>query len=1177
MATPSTKVLLPPIAQEMEPVNPENRDLYGSIVLSEEGKLMKKYLTYQGFTSFLTLTYDNWITNIIPKQILAYTVKIPGRGEIFFDMNTGDGCPVTGTFILSPQTNGDEKKPMYPYEARISGRTYYITLQANAKFRDVNGTETIIEANKCIGQIPLMLGSNMDNLKRLNAAKLVEVYECPNDPYGYFIINGLEKIILIQEMLRMNRVFVYFSGQAGDRRLSAEMVVPTYRGSKKINISVGKRAIDGYEMNFDFLGKNKEGKSEPIPLFLVFQLLGFQNVQDIYNSIFQFTDKKQTLLIYHLKETEFRWSNISNPYEYLKTRRTEWGKMSPQAFQEYVFNALIEDLFPQINYITVSEIYQTTNPDEITSLVLQKKIEMLSLMTARLVEVQAGFRPVDERDSWSNKRLESGPRSMETLFGSIWKKMMEGLQEKINTGISYDEKSIVRDLLPNVMLEEFNSAFNANNWGVKGPKRKENLTEFLDRNSIISVYGHLTKVKSPVSTKAKSTAIRLIQPSQLGYICSAYTPEGEMCGITKNLAITAQITVERESLSVYEALRTLESDPVYSIINEYEPRGKRALIIVNGFPYKYGNGQVIRDALVNEYRRRRRIHEQTTIIYIPNDNILYIYTDSSRPVRPLLVVENGQRVIDTKGLYEADIDTLLAEGAIEYLDAWEQEYIHLAQNVDDLQQYRSTVAQLQRIQEILTRANTALEEDEIIGILQNEYRNYYEQLKYEDVDDLRRQVEKELTNVSNRLQKYLEKPYTHAEIDPNAQFGVAASVVPLPNHQPGPRTTYQSGMGKQALGIYHSNYMNRFDTTGKVLAAPTRPMFETQINELLGLDKMPNGDTVIVAIMPYLGFNQEDGIIMSKRAIDNGLFMMSKLTTYEGSIKNGTNEYSETFAKPPQRASDKPDKYKNLDDEGIVKVGSYVEDGDIVIGRVRSYADRPDDDISIRIGLRESGVVRRVYRGVSSKGISFVRVLIQQVRVPQIGDKFASRYSQKGTVTLIVPPEDMPFVAAGPMKGVIPDIIINPHAIPSRMTMGKMIEIVTSKVAAMTGERVNATGFQKFDIQQFQEQLVQYNFSRSGNERMINGMTGEQLTASIFIGPCYYQALRHHVKDKIQMRGRGGVNPLTGQPFGGRSKEGGQKYGKKFAGVYCKKYASPSMSGNTFKFRGTHQSLYYQV
>jgi DNA-directed RNA polymerase beta subunit len=494
-------------------------------------------------------------------------------------------------------------------------------------------------------------------------------------------------------------------------------------------------------------------------------------------------------------------------------------------------------------------------------------------------------------------------------------------------------------------------------------------------------------------------------------------------------------------------------------------------------------------------------------------------------MRPLLTVDaNNVPVIISKGLQQASFQRLFEEGAVEYIDAWEQASLVIASSMATLE---------------WTNKNKTLED------VERTRSSILAQLKSTNVDaKTRQQLEYELWLANNAIRDNISQTkYTHCELDPNVILGFSASIIPLINFNQGPRNTFQCNMARQALGIYHSNYQLRFDNQVKMLAFPTRPLVETQMAQWIGLNEQPAGENLILAIMTYSGFNQEDAIIFNKGSIDRGRFMMVVYRSYRVVVTQ-TNNYIERIERPKLRTGEDPRKYAHLDSNGIAIVGERVKQGDIVICKARYYngVAEPDYSHSAEVGLAEDGIVDRVLVTTNVDNNLTVVVRIRQVRTPVIGDKFASRYAQKATIGLIVPEADMPFTLTG---GIRPDAIINPHCIPSRMTMGKLLEIVASKVGALRGEYINGTSFNFFNLDEFMRLLKDYGFQPHGLERMVDGRTGEMYDSLVMIGPCYYQALRHHVADKYYSRSnRGKVSALTRAPIGGRQNGGALRVGE---------------------------------
>jgi DNA-directed RNA polymerase II subunit RPB2 len=387
-------------------------------------------------------------------------------------------------------------------------------------------------------------------------------------------------------------------------------------------------------------------------------------------------------------------------------------------------------------------------------------------------------------------------------------------------------------------------------------------------------------------------------------------------------------------------------------------------------------------------------------------------------------------------------------------------------------------------------------------------------------------------------------------------LGICASIIPFPDHNQSPRNTYQSAMGKQAMGIYATNYQLRMDTLANILYYPQKPLVTTRAMDFLHFRELPSGQNAIVAIACYSGYNQEDSVIMNQSAIDRGLFRSIFYRTYMDQEKKAGGSQStflEEFAKPSRETTlrMRQGTYEKLDDDGLIPPGVNVAGDDIIIGKVVPIEETSEElgqktvrhthrDSSTPIRSAEKGVVDKVLLTTNADGFRFTKVRVRSIRVPQMGDKFASRHGQKGTVGITYRQEDMPFTT----DGITPDIIINPHAIPSRMTVGHLIECLLGKVSALDGTEGDATPFTDTTVEDISKRLRELGFQSRGFEIMHNGHTGRKLNAQIFMGPTYYQRLKHMVDDKIHARARGPVQILTRQPVEGRSRDGGLRFGE---------------------------------
>jgi DNA-directed RNA polymerase II subunit RPB2 len=392
--------------------------------------------------------------------------------------------------------------------------------------------------------------------------------------------------------------------------------------------------------------------------------------------------------------------------------------------------------------------------------------------------------------------------------------------------------------------------------------------------------------------------------------------------------------------------------------------------------------------------------------------------------------------------------------------------------------------------------------------------------------------------------------YTHCEIHPSTMFGVLASCIPFPENNQSPRNCYQCAQAKQAMGVYVSNYENRMDKTAYVLNYPTRPLVDTRIMNMIQLNKIPSGTNVIVAIMTHTGYNQEDSLLINKGSIDRGLALVTVYHTEKDEDKQKINGDEEIRCKPDSTKTKgmKMGNYNKVNSKGVIPENSIVANRDIIIAKVTPIKENRNDhtkvikfeDQSRIYRTNEETFVDKNYIDRNGEGYNFAKVRLRTVRKPVIGDKFSSRHGQKGTVGNIIPECDMPFTK----DGVKPDIIINPHAIPSRMTIGQLKETILGKVLLQLGLFGDGTSFGELNVEDICKELLKVGYEAHGNELLHNGLTGEQHECSVFMGPVFYQRLKHMVNDKAHSRAIGPMVNLTRQPAEGRSRDGGLRFGE---------------------------------
>ena len=1057
-------------------------------------------------------SYNNFVGYQIIKTIEMFN-PIHIKSENDFDAKSGKySLEIFITFenfhIYRPQIheNNGAIKLMFPQEARLRNFTYAsaMTIDINIKYviRDGENLENVKTMYKTlpkihIGKLPIMLKSNICVLSQYKYVDSKHTGECNYDAGGYFIINGSEKTVLGQERAAENRVYC-FNISKNDTKYTwkAEIKsVPDFKciSPKQINMMISSKN-NGFGMPICLQIPRVK---QPIPLFIVFRALGIIPDKEICEYILlnisldkykSMLDNLQASIIeankYMTYDDAVKYITSHVSYTPINMDK-DTGALKKH---EFTLEVLENDLFPHC---------QTLN----------QKIYFLGYMANKLLQASFEWIKGDDRDSYINKRIDLTGTSLNNLFRNYFNKLVKDMEKQIikevNNGSwrsSEDYSSIInltniyKIVKSNTIENGFKRALSTGDFGIKHTNsNKVGVAQVLNRLTYVASLSHLRRVSTPTDKSGKLVPPRKLHNTSWGFCCPAETPEGASVGIVKNMSYMAHITIHSNSISLYEyvephiiALKTLKPSQIYDKVK----------VFINGCWTGISEDPESLYILLKEMKYKGIINIYTSIIFDYRLQEIRICNDSGRFTRPLLRVKDRNIVITDKIINDLKANNLswddlltnckIDESVIEYIDPEEQSFSMIATKPKNI-------------------------------------------------------VETNGNNVYN---------FTHCEIHPSTIFGVVASCIPYPDHNQSPRNTYQCAQAKQAMGVYATNFNERMDKTAYVLSYSTRPLVDTRVMNLIKLNEIPSGCNINVAIMTHTGYNQEDSLLVNKGSIDRGLLQITISHTEKDEDKQKINGDEEIRCKPdPAKTKGmKFGNYNKVNSKGVVPENTLIENRDIIISKVTPIKENRNDhtkvikyeDGSKQYRTVEETYIDKNYIDRNGDGYSFAKVRLRSLRKPVIGDKFSSRHGQKGTVGNIIPEEDMPFTK----DGVRPDIIINPHAIPSRMTIGQLKETLLGKVLVELGLFGDGTSFGELDVSTISQKLLDLGYEAHGNELMYNGLTGEQIECSVFMGPVFYQRLKHMVNDKQHSRSIGPMVNLTRQPAEGRSRDGGLRFGE---------------------------------
>jgi DNA-directed RNA polymerase beta subunit len=704
----------------------------------------------------------------------------------------------------------------------------------------------------------------------------------------------------------------------------------------------------------------------------------------------------------------------------------------------------------------------------------------LGYIIRKLILTILNIRNYDDKQNLCNKRIDGTNSLLKFLFRLSFKNFVKILIQQINVKKNLPElHTIIQEI--KIINTSFQQAFLTGNWNIYKNIffTRVGVSQVLSTQNYGARISHLRRLMIPIGKKGKNIDIRLLHPSSFSFICPYETPEGDTVGLVVNLALTALISINQSNLKIYKYISKFQSfnkNPFQKI-----------LILLNGEiigscneEYNFSNFPIQLNFVkeFDDFRKNNSEFRFVSIAFLKSELEIQIFSDEGRFLRPLFRLEKNKNTAISK--------------------SWKE-------NVDNYN--------------IVFRDSFELEQSLVCMDLERINKNYI---------------------------------YDYSEICPSVSLmGLMASAIPFSNHSQSPRIVYQSSMGKQAIGVPTLTWNKRFDTTYHILNYPQQPITRNEIMNVINFNQMSHGQNPIVAIMTFSGFNQEDSVILNKSSIERGLFVSTTYKTISEKEKKKKNSEFEKICFPDYSLRNPNYNYSFIDSNGLIKsdTKNFLKKNTVIIAKVKILLEKTGSDsseqnfstdCSIVIKNGEEGYLDEIIDTYDDEGIRIIKIRIRSMRIPEIGDKFASCTAQKGTCGMIFSQEDLPFDS----DGISPDLIINPHAIPSRMTINMLLEMTFNLIGCKNFKYSDSTPFKHKNIQEELLIWMKKNNIDGFEKEMYCGRTGKKFPNKIFIAPSFYQRLKHLVDEKIHAREDGPIDMLTRQPIAGRSRDGGLRFGE---------------------------------
>ena len=1114
-------------------------------------------------------SYDYFVQHGLAEAIRSMTEMV----MIKTDPQTGRQSKVvmkvgeTGLYLDKPTVADPDGtiRPLLPNEARLKDMTYAANLYADIDVHyEADGKPLGVQRFEAqrVGQIPIMLHSSMCLLHGMPPEVLHEMGECRNDKGGYFIVGGKEKVLVSRERAVYNRLFISKGGSGADKDDVAfegtiRCLPPAGRGVFTRTVALQVRAADAPSRPGCLTVTLKRGltrgsKPAPVPLFVLFRALGVESDRRILEFVLGDLDEPGNAAL-----VDFLRPSLLDAKAVFSQRAAldELSPLTPYGNAESLKHVLMGDLFPNLG-------------DDLT-----RKAFYLGYMARQMVVAATGSAPLPDRDSMTHKRVDLSGTLLANLFRDVYRRLREHALNTLDSEFLYgpwknsgvltslvnagNVRRIFRhDILTDGMMRSMRGS-----WGDAGEAKPgkessgagmDGVVQDLSRTSYLTYLAHVRRINNPIDRGVKMAEPHKLIGSQWGIVCPVDSPDGPNVGLLKHMAMLSSMTLGGAGDYTAPLVAALTEAGLVEDHAAYEWRpaalAGRCRVLVDG---NWVGVALDPPALVAALRAMRRaragpLPADASIAWDVFGNEVRVCADAGRCRRPLVRIDPKTR----EAALPAFLRARAAEGAPP--PTWAE-----------LTEGEGAPLEVLDVEECAT----------LLLALQPADAAAHPLLRY-----------------------------SHCELHPGTMFSAVASMMPFLNHNNAAYNSLCIAQFKQAVGLYVTSFNSRADVAGYILHSPQRPLVSTAWADRID-PALAHGENLIVAIAMYSGYNMEDAVILNLDSVRRGAFNMTCFHTVKfeekaggGSGGGGGGGGDESggerlmFANPITLEAEGKNvtgvtfgRYDRIDRDGFPVPGSVIEEGDILAGmahvqllppaeaaaaeaagagadaaagavvveavriardtkRVQVYRDR-----SQRADRGDIGIVDRVfvYRREDDPSLRCCKVRMRQVRQPELGDKVASRFGQKGVVGMLLPHVDMPFCHS---SGMVPDLILNPNGFPKRMTVSHMLECVLAKAAAVGGRRYNGTTFEPDDVVgEAARVLGAAGMHRAGDEVMYNGRTGEQIQCSILVSPNYYGRLKHMVADKLNYRGGGTsapVNAITRQPTKGHGEHGGLRIGE---------------------------------